>query len=220
MTSAGGDALRALLGPNLTRATKHVAALIKKRPLNATFVDPMLASLMAHHPTRRAGAVAGFAKARRPPFHHPCLCLVDGDGDLRDAGWRLCLRNLYGRHSKEAENRKRVIGAFRAEAFKTPAMQAAKNRITVGKCAGCDKRCKLAVDHDGMPFAQIMDEFLEAERLEIKDVRLEWRGDDRGFRCRALAARWHGFHDERARLVGLCRSCNSAKGSGGYRRRK
>ena len=127
------------------------------------------------------------------------------------------MRNLYGKHSKEAEARKRVIAAFRAEAFRTPLMQAAKARIGVGACSGCDVRCKLAVDHDGMPFAQIM--FLEAEGIALVDVRLEWAADDRGFRSRELAARWHAFHDERAVLVGLCRSCNSAKGSGGYRRR-
>lgn len=215
------DQLRAALGANLTRARARVGGWVKAARLHDVFENEWLAALAGRHPTRRVDAarIEGFVKAKRAPYNRACL-FVMVNGDVRDFGWVLCLRNLYGKHDKARLAADKAKAAFRAEAFRSPKMQAAHARMKVGPCAQCERRCKLVIDHDGAPFAQIVDEFLEAENLELRDVALEWARGQQGFRCRELAERWRAFHDGRAELVGLCRGCNCAKGSGGYRHRQ
>jgi hypothetical protein len=214
------DELRAALGANLTRARKKVGGWAKAARLHETFQNKWLAALVGRHPTRKvdAGRVGGFVKAKRAPYNRACLFAIV-DGETRDFGWVLCLRNLYGKHDRAKLLVQKAKAAFRAEAFGSALMQAARSKIKVGPCSACERRCKLVIDHDGAPFAQIVDEFLEAEGLGLRDVALEWSRGQQGFRCRRLAERWRAFHDTRAELVGLCQSCNCAKGSGGYRHR-
>jgi hypothetical protein len=213
------EALRAALGPNLTQAHKHVAALVKSYKLNVVFENEELAELVGFSPGRRIKDPTGFMKAKRPPYNRPCLFALVGDRKV-DFSWVKCLRNLYDKHDKDKVKRQRAIGAFRVEAERCKSMIAAHGRYDVGSCDACDKICKLAVDHDDKPFAQIVDEFLASSGIALEDVVLEWNGVSHGFRCRQLASQWHKWHDANATLIGLCRSCNSAKGSGGYKHKK
>jgi hypothetical protein len=217
------EQLQEAFGPNLTRATKHVAALLKKHKLNAPFHDPQLLSLLQHQPRKaiHPAKVEGFVRAKRPPYNRPCLYAVMADGEYRDFSYIRCLRKLYGRYDAKREKRLRVLNAFRLEAFRSKGMQSAHQKIGIGRCSSCQKRCKLAIDHSGKPFAQIVDEFIEREEglRSLDDVAIAWAGRAGEFRCRQLATRWCAWHDQHAKLAGLCRSCNSAKGSGGYKHR-
>ena len=213
------SALRAQLGPNLTQAHKRVSALVKAYKLNVAFQNEELAELVKHSPGRRIKNPTGFMKAKRPPYNRPCLFALVGERKV-DFSWVKCLRNLYDMHDKAKVKRQRAIAAFRVEAERCKSMVAAHERYDVGGCDCCGKICKLAVDHDGKPFAQIVDEFLASKELTLEEVVLEWNGVAQGFRCRQLASGWHKWHDANATLVGLCRSCNSSKGSGGYRHKK
>jgi hypothetical protein len=213
------QALKAELGPNLTQAHKHVSALIKGCKLNILFQDDQLTELVKFSPGRKFKILDGFMKAKRPPFNRPCLYAVVNNRPT-DFSWVKCLRNLYDKHDKDKAKRQRAIGAFRVEADKCRSMVLARERYDVGNCSCCDKCCKLAVDHDGKPFAQIVDEFLAHKAMALESVVVSWNGLGNEFRCRLLAAEWHAWHDANAKLIGLCRSCNSSKGSGGYRHKK
>jgi hypothetical protein len=223
------EALRDALGPNLTQAHKRVSAMLKAYKMNALFDNKQLRELLKHSPGRRikAESVVGFMKAKRPPYNRPCLYAVVRPVTIRssanrhvDFSWVKCLRNIFDKHDKSKVKRQRAIGAFRVEAERCKSMIAAHERYDVGECDACGKICKLAVDHDGKPFALIVDEFLASKGLTLEGVVLEWNGVAHGFRCRQLASEWHKWHDANATLVGLCCTCNSSKGSGGYRHKK
>jgi len=223
------EALRDALGPNLTQAHKRVSAMLKAYKMNALFDNEQLRELLNHSPGRRvkAESVVGFMKAKRPPYNRPCLYAVVRPATIRssanrhvDFSWVKCLRNIFDKHDKSKVKRQRAIGAFRVEAEKCQSMVDAHELYDVGACDACGKICKLAVDHDGKPFAQIVDEFLASKGLALEGVLVEWNGLGHGFRCRVLAGEWHKWHEANANLVGLCRSCNSSKGSGGYRHKK
>jgi len=213
------EALKKVLGLNLTRATKHVAAHLKKHRLNEPFQDNQLLSLLEYQPRKAINPkqVEAFVRAKRPPYNRPCLYAIVKDV-YRDFSYIRCLRKLYGLYDAGRERRLRIIGAFRFEAFRSKGMQKAHRRIGVGFCSSCQRRCKLAIDHSGKPFAQIVDEFLENEGLELGSVAVAGRSAGE-FRCRLMADRWCAWHDKHAKFDGLCRSCNSAKGSGGYKHR-
>ena len=220
------EALREQFGPNLTQAQKRVSAMLKAYKMNKLFENEQLLELVKHSPGRRikADSIVGFMKAKRPPYNRPCLfAVVRSQSDTNrsvDFSWIKCLRNIFDKHDKSKVKRQRAIGAFRVEAERCKSMVAAHERYDVGACDACGKICKLAVDHDGKPFALIVDEFLASKGLTLEGVVLEWNGVSHGFRCRVLAAEWHKWHDANATLVGLCRTCNSSKGSGGYRHKK
>jgi hypothetical protein len=215
------QSLRDRLGPNLTQAHKRMSAVLKSYKLNVEFQDQELRDLVAHHPGRKIKqeSLTGFLKANRAPYNRPCLFALVGSRTV-DVSWVKCLRNLYEMHDKDKVKRQRVIGAFRAEAEHCKAMRTAHELYDIGACGACEKVCKLAVDHDGKPFAKIVDEFVEHKGMPLESVALSWTGLTHEFRCRLLAAEWHAWHDANAVLVGLCRSCNCSKGSGGYRHKK
>ena len=215
------QALRDQLGPNLTQAHKFVSEFLKTRKLNEPFQDELLQNLVGYSPGKRwkPENLSAFIRAKRPPYNRPCLFAVVG-GRTLDVSWVKCLRNLYEKHDKSKAKRQRAISAFRSEAERCQGMQQAHEKYDVGCCDACGKACKLAVDHDGKPFAQIVDEFLDHKGATLDSIALAWTGLSHEFRCRQLAAQWHKWHDEHAKLIGLCQSCNSSKGSGGYRHKK
>lgn len=96
-------------------------------------------------------------------------------------------------------------------------MLEARLRYSRGPCPGCNKKVKLHIDHDETPFAQILDEFLKSKKLNLLRVSINYTAKPFTLLSRTLAAEWQAWHDEEATLTGLCKSCNSAKGSGGYR---
>ena len=229
-------------------ARRKVLALLKPHRLNERFQSELLVQLMHHQPSTRRVPVAdidAFVRMKRPPHNNVCLfAILRSSGRTSDVSWLRSVRNLYGRHDEEAEATRRVIAAFRNEIHtSSPKMREARAAFTVGPCADCGKRRKLAIDHAGVPFAQILDGFLISSRAEwnafidatrgaadtdrapppfvpsacIGSIALRWYNGAHILADRTLARLWCDWHEARAELVGLCKPCNSSKGSGGYR---
>lgn len=222
--------LRSELGATMAAARRRVLAILKPHRLNSRFESEPLLRLMAHQPSPRRvkpESIQAFVRAKRPPHNNVCLFAVLVDGGVTDVSWLRAVRNLYGKHDRDADDAKRVIAAFRNEAHLAPLMQAARAAYTVGPCGDCGQRRKLAIDHAGAPFAQILDEFLRAQRADERSsiagvgamgaIPVAWSNGAHILGDRILSRQWREWHDERAQLVGLCRRCNCAKGSGGYR---
>ena len=208
-------ALKEALGCNLTQAHRHLSKLLKTHRLGVPFKDPTLKTLLSHHPSKKFGTHDSFVMAKRPPYNRPCLFSLSREQRMVDVSWVKCLKKLYG-HSTD-DTKSKVLMAFRNEAFRSEGMQRARQQIGVGRCGGCDKVCKLVIDHSGKPFAQIVDEFLEARGLKLSVISLKYCRSLNLFKDQKLAAAWHAWHDEHAKLEGLCRRCNCSKGSSGYR---
>jgi 5-methylcytosine-specific restriction endonuclease McrA len=217
--AAAKEELIKLLGPTMAQARRTLAAITKPHRIGQKFASDVLVRLLRFQTTKRVdpGRVTHFMRARRAPHNHVCLFAVTEDGQTADMSLTKTVRNLYGKHDKAAEKRRNGIAAFRNEAFFTAKMQAARAEFTTGKCADCGRRRKLAVDHCGKPFAQILDEFIAHRGAVFARIGLAWSNGGHALRHRGLANAWRAWHDEHAELTGLCRACNSAKGSGGYK---
>lgn len=244
------EALRARLGATMASARRKVQDLLRPHRLNERFQSELLAQLMHHQPpsSRRVPVenIDAFVRMKRPPHNNICLFAIMRSGHTLDVSWLRSVRNLYGRHDEEAEATRRVIAAFRNEIHtSSPMMREARARFTVGPCGECGKRRKLAIDHAGTPFAQILDGFLISARADwlsfleaasrpppgdtdrspppfipsscIGSIALRWYNGAHILADRMLAKQWCDWHEARAQLVGLCKPCNSSKGSGGYR---
>lgn len=207
-----------MFGRSLAQATAYIAQKVKAFDRDLPFDDDELMELMKHHPSCKHNNVHKFVRQARPPFYKVSLFIITKTGAIYDSCTTKCLRKMYGKFDPEQDKRKVIIQAFRQETNYTPAMLKAKRKYSVGPCESCGKNCKLSVDHKDKPFSQILDEFLELNGLKLMDVKVRWhQRAEYLLHNQRLSKQWHEFHDSEATFQGLCRQCNSAKGSGGYR---
>jgi len=214
------DATRRLhetFGKCLSHARKHVSGLLKKKALDAPFQHEELRELMLHHPRRKIKDFLYFAKRAVPPYNKPCLTVTMPDRAVITVSWINCLKNLYGKNDPAKNKKQWVVQAFREAISTSPKMVEAREKFGIGKCQCCEKVAKLHIDHDGKPFAMLLDEFLEAKGLSLTKVTVNFTAKPYTLMSKKLAAEWIVYHDAEAKLEGLCRTCNSSKGSGGYR---
>lgn len=211
------EALKKALGTCLTRARKHVSELLKKKAMDIPFQDENLRELLLHHPRKKIKDFRYFARRSMPPYFRPCLTVSLPDKTFATVSWTHCLQNLYGKNDPERNKRQRAVHAFREAIAESPRMAEAREKFGVGKCSGCGKRTKLHIDHDETPFAQLLDNFLESKGLKLNKVTIDFRTKPYSLMSKRLTADWIAYHDKHATLQGLCKICNSSKGSGGYR---
>ena len=218
------DELIAWLGKTKTAAHRTMAAHIKTFPMDMRFTDKAIAGLLQFHPNRKFTKSSGltFALCARPPYYTKALYVEALTGGLIDCSWAKCVENLYGGYNADRENKAKRLHALRNDAFKSKKSKEAHEMYgSGGECVVCKRVNKhLDIDHDGKPFAQIVDEFLEKSRLELMGLKIEFRKNAFQLRQRAVKKAWKKFHDEHAVLKGVCHSCNCSKGSGGYRHGK
>ena len=200
-----------------------VSAYISSLPVNERFHDPKLSALICHHPgktftTPSPDVAITFALRARPPYFTKSLFVESRSGGFVDCSWRKCIANFFGKHNKETTARGRVLNALRNEAFRSDKMKEARAALGYA-CAECKQGCrKLVVDHAGVSFAQIVDEYVAEKVTKIEAIPIRYA---RGvYHLRSGGKAWRQFHDERAELVGLCARCNMSLGSRGYRSKK
>jgi hypothetical protein len=78
------------------------------------------------------------------------------------------------------------------------------------------KGMRTDVDHVGMTFSEIADEFIRANCLKYSLVTLKGPPTAKRFTDTDLWLDWADFHRERARYSLVCASANRSKGSDGY----
>jgi hypothetical protein len=208
------------LGKTKTAARRVVSEYLKTIPENTRLVsDTKLQALSQFHPNKRFPSNVVFVLRRSEPYFTLALHVEAKSGGFVDFSWIKCVENLYGGYNKERARKANTLNALRNEAFKSTAMKEA--RADLGDvCNRCKNRCqKLVVDHAGKPFAQIVDEFLQANRITLDNLKICGRGPG-SFRLLRLSKAWRKFHDQHATLEGLCNKCNCSLGSRGYRHTK
>ena len=220
------ETLVAWLGKTKTAAHRTVTARLKAVPLDSKFADPHLAALAKFHPKKKFGAPElTFTLSARPPYYTKSLFVEARTGGWIECSWVKCLANLYGKFDADRDRRAKALSALRNDAFASGAMAEARERYANGGgCAACgETHRRLDIDHDGKPFAQIVDEFLEANgALELGTLKVKYARSAACFSLagRALRKRWQEHHDAEAVLKGVCHACNCSKGSGGYRHKR
>lgn len=210
--------LSSWLGKSKTAGLRVVSAYISTFPIDQRFTDNKLEALIRHHPGKSFSSPdqpITFALCARPPYYTKSLFIESRSGGMIDCSWRKCVANFFGKYNKTRENRTRVLNALRNEAFRSAKMKAAREALGQN-CAECGKDCaKLVIDHTGMSFAQIVDEFV-AEKGGVLEA-LSIRYAKGAYRLRSGGKVWRQFHDGKAELVGMCAKCNMHLGSRGYR---
>jgi len=194
-----------------------MSALIKSKKFDIPFESELLKSLILFHPGKKYKEIAYFSVKRVSPYYTPCLTLTTPSKTVVVISWIKCLRKVYDLNDPAQNRRLRVLSAFRTAILTSPKMIEARENLI--KCSECKSKSHLHVDHDVKPFAQILDEFLEMKKLKLNKINLNFQSRPYTLLSVKLAKEWMAFHDDNATLISLCATCNSSKGSGGYRYR-
>jgi hypothetical protein len=72
------------------------------------------------------------------------------------------------------------------------------------------------VDHVGIPFSALCDQFLTLHSLKYTDIALMGPPTGKHFKDVELWVAWQDYHREHARYALVCASANRSKGNGGY----
>lgn len=76
-------------------------------------------------------------------------------------------------------------------------------------------RCQTAVDHV-KPFIQLVDEWLEANKLSFDAIAIKGRGNSKYFENAELMTNWQQYHSKNAKLQMACNKANASAGAKGY----
>lgn len=202
-------------GPCFTHARKKMSLFIKSKKIDIPFQDEILKKLMNFHPGKKYKTFLYFSVKKVSPYFKPCLTLTLPCKTVVVVSWIKCLRKIYDLNDPVQNKRLRILSAFRSAILFTPKMVEARDNLST--CAECKRKSNLHVDHDVKPFAQILDEFLEYKKMKLNKITLNFQTRPYTLLSSRLSQEWMSYHDENACLIGLCASCNSSKGSGGYR---
>jgi hypothetical protein len=75
---------------------------------------------------------------------------------------------------------------------------------------------RVDIDHLGKPFVQIADEWVASLDLTYCDFVLVGPPNLKRFKDKAFNDAWSLYHEDHARLIGVCAAANRSKGSGDY----
>ena len=212
------------MGMNKTQGYRNVSGYISKKECGSSFCDDFLETLMQYHPTKdfsKGGLI--FRKCISKPFNKVRLFVEARDGTLLESSWKKCVDNYFGKYTPGMKKKPNSLAALRHAVFDaSPKFHTLYKELMKNSqpCIGCGKTCKLTIDHYNKPFAEIVDEFLASNNLSLKTLHIQHIDGVFVLADDILKKRWITYHDEVADLAGLCGSCNSAKGSCGYRHNK
>ena len=212
---------------NMTQANRFVSNIIKSFDEGCSIEDKLIKDLVKYHPTKQIDAnnVEWFKMKIRKPFNNLSLFYKYKNNKKEDdISWKLCIRNLYGKYSRDYEYIKDVNAAFRNESHMGTKKQYfidntnIINDIFMGKCKNCNIKTKnITTDHYPLPFKKIFNFFITNNKINLYNVDIfENEKNEIRLKDKKLASKWLKYHDNVAKYRLLCKSCNSHFGSYGF----
>jgi len=213
---------------NLTNGTKHITTIISNQPINIPFRNEEIELLLKQHPNKEKITDIEYLIVKiRPPYNTKSLYVKNINDDLEeDVSYKYCLKSLYGKYSKENNNRDRIIRAFRdtisnskkRKFFLDTEYNIDDNGNYIGICENCKKNDKIHIDHFMVSFQQILDDFVKHRIVSFLNLEVYENNNLYEFTDKKISEDWINFHDEKAEYRVLCPSCNISLSSYGYKR--
>ena len=215
---------------NITNGTKYITTIINNQPIDIPFRDEEIELLLKQHPHQCKVTDIEYIIIRiRPPYNTKSLYIKNrSDNNEEDVSYKYCLRALYGKYSKEINNRDRIIRAFRdsisnskkRKFFFENESRTDEDGNCVGLCSNCNKTSKIHIDHYNRSFQQILDDFLQERQIEFSALKVYEEDNLYYLNDADLMRDWIKFHDEIVEYRILCPPCNISLGSYGYKKNK
>lgn len=212
---------------NGAHAKRYFTKFIKTKEGCGIFESQELGNLLSFHPRQKVPANTQRFKVQLcRKYKTPVLYFINADNEFQTVSYISCISNLYRRNGptyticqmKNPTNQERA-SAFR-DVIHNSVKDFYKKNSKFAQCKKCGNQDinSLQVDHDKIPFACILDEFLSVRDIQLCNVNIIQKSNV-DYQCidsRINLEEWFQFHEQRANYVFLCKSCNATKGSSGY----
>lgn len=213
---------------NLTNGTKAITIIINNQPINIHFRNEEIELLLKQHPNKEKITDIEYLVVKiRPPYNKKSLYVKNtSDDEEQDVSYKYCLKSLYGKYSKEDNNRDRIIRAFRdtignskkRKFFLKSDYNIDDDGNYIGLCNNCKKTDKIHIDHYILSFQQILDEFIQKQTITFSKLEVYEDNNLYEFTNKKIKEDWIIFHDEKVEYRLLCPSCNMSLSSYGYKK--
>jgi len=206
---------------NVTTAKKIVDSILQAYKPFDKVEDVDILHLLQYHPTKHIVPenIEYLIRKPRPPYNTLALYYkYKGSPVEDDISYVMCIKNLFGKYSRDKSYEEDVRSAFRNEAHLGRKKQFFLENTThdfQGVCAHCKITTnRIAVDHYKLPFKQILEDFLQSENLPLTQIEVfETSSNEMRLKDEGLAKTWLNYHDSHAVFRLLCKSCNSHFGA-------
>lgn len=212
---------------NITNAKKYITSILQEYKENDIVHNSDVIELLSYHPTKHINKdnIDYLIMKSRKPYNKLALFYKYKNGSIEDdVSYILCIKNLFGKYSKDDQYKEDVMGAFRNESHSGSKKKyfidntEIKNGVHIGKCNNCSIiTTDITTDHFMVPYKQIFQGFMKQENIVLTEVEIFENELNELCICdEKLAQTWRFYHDNHAKYRLLCKSCNSRFGSYGF----
>lgn len=213
---------------NVTNAKTYISNILQKYKDNDIVNDLDVIELLSYHPTKHINKdnIDYLIMKTRKPYNKLALFYKYKNNEIiDDISYILCIKNLFGKYSRDKQYEEDVMTAFRNESHIGTKKQyfidntSIENDIFIGDCSNCHIRTKdITTDHYVTPYKQIFDAFIKDKNITLSEVDVfENEQNEIRIKSQCLAKEWRLYHDKSAKYRLLCKSCNSHFGSYGFK---
>lgn len=213
---------------NVTNAKTYISNILQKYKDNDIVNDDDVIELLSYHPTKHINKnnIDYLIMKIRKPYNKLALFYKYKHNDIiDDISYILCIKNLFGKYSRDKQYEEDVMTAFRNESHIGTKKQyfidntEIVNDTFIGICSNCNIKTKdITTDHYVIPYKQIFETFIKDKNICLSEVDIfENEQNEIRIRGESLATEWRLYHDNNAQYRLLCKSCNSHFGSYGFK---
>lgn len=208
---------------NYTTGTKMITEYLKTVEINSQFQNEDLKRILSlHHNNDKNGINMEFFVVKHNIYNNRELNIKMKDKLIQSVSYKLCLRYLYDKPkiSNDKLHRNNVLMSLRNAVGNGKRAEFVEG-IVNGICCICNIEGNMDVDHYGVSFQEIVDNFFIINNLKYEDIRVfsnkkinNWYME---LEDHLISDKWVKYHDDIAVYRLLCKKCNCSLGSSGYK---
>ena len=207
---------------NLTTGTKIIIEYLKTVEIDTEFQNEDFKRILSLHDNPNKNTDIEYFMVKLNIYNKRGLYIKVKNILIDSVSYVLCLRNLYDKPkiTPEISHRKDTLMALR-NAINGGKRAEFKEENKNGYCCICESEENMEVDHYGVSFQEIVDDFFIVNSFKYEDIRVYSNKKINNWYMELedplISDKWVKYHDDIAEYRLLCKSCNCSIGSSGYK---
>lgn len=208
---------------NFTTGTKMITEYLKTVEIDSEFQNEDLKMILSLHPNNEKNGIdMDYFMVKLNIYNNRELNIKMKDKLIQSVSYKLCLRYLYDKPkiSNDKLHRSNVLMSLRHAVWNGKRAEFVEE-IVNDVCCICNSEGNMDVDHYGVSFQEIVDNFFIVNSFKYEDIRVfpnkkinNWYME---LEDPLIRDKWVKYHDNIAEYRLLCKKCNCSLGSSGYK---
>ena len=208
---------------NFTTGTKMITEYLKTVEIDSKFQNEDLKMILSLHPNNEKNGIdMDYFMVKLNIYNNRELNIKMKNKLIQSVSYKLCLRYLYDKPkiSNDKLHRSNVLMSLRHAVWNGKRAEFVEE-IVNDICCICNSEGNMDVDHYGVSFQEIVDNFFIVNSFKYEDIRVfpnkkinNWYME---LEDPLIRDKWVKYHDNIAEYRLLCKKCNCSLGSSGYK---